>query len=468
MGGVTRRDVIRAAAAVVVAALAALTPLGPTRSAVAADPPAKAPDPKAGGQVCEWTSAGGVVCAWRAPLRYDDAKGANLTLVLHGSNLDHRWGFANHDAKTFRPDDMVVCPDGTTPAGKGAFNFLEGDTRKAHALLEELKKTLKVRKVFLYGHSQGSFFALAWAGDFPDDVDGLVAHASGLWASSQTGPRGHHQAIVLMHGTQDPVVPYPQSVGGWEALRDAGYPTLRLRSLEGWNHWPAELNGPVPHTSQQLAWVEGMTTDDPERLKVSFDLLSDVNGETAAEHDFAGLWSLAARIEKLDSAPADLKARAAKARQRVEDLAAAHVRELALPEKLVFDGKPWNGHLPVFLRQFQGVPAREELAKKLEAVLAAQKKDAVAHLRKYFAALRQGKQDDAFEEGVAAIQAGWLWCECWDQQFRKNLRDWRKDAKKLKLGKGALKAYDAVFEDFEKTLAEGWRSFEAVQKKSGT
>lgn len=462
MARISRRALVVAAVCAAVVSLVAGH--APARGA---DVPKKAPDPKAGGAVCEWTSAGGVVCFWRAPQKYDAAKGANLTLILHGSNLSHGWGFANHDAKTFRPDDMVVCPDGTTPAGKGAFNFLEGDTRKAHALLEELKKTMKVRQVFLYGHSQGSFFSLAWAGDFPDDVDGLVAHASGLWASSQTGPKGHRQAIVLMHGTQDPVVPYTQSVGGFDALREANYPTVRLRSLEGWNHWPAELNGPVPHTSQQLAWVEGMTTTDADRLNVSFDLLSDVNGETAAEHDFAGLWSLAGRVATMESAPADLKARAAKAKQQVETLAAAHVAALALPDKLTFDKKPWIGHLPVFLRAFQGVPAREELAKKLEDVLATHKKDAVAHLRKYYGALKQDKKDDAFAEGVAAIQSGWLWCECWDQEVRKNLREWRKDAKKLKLSKESLKAYDAVFEDFEKALTEGWKSFEATQKKFG-
>ncbi|MCE9634581.1 MAG: hypothetical protein K8T90_02660 [Planctomycetes bacterium] len=113
--------------------------------AVAAEAKKKAIDPKAAGEVYEWTSAGGVVCSWRAPAKYDAATGVNLTLILHGSNLSHLWGFANHDAKTFRPDDFVLVPDGTTAApapAKNAFNFLEGDTRKMKSF-EATQKTYR-------------------------------------------------------------------------------------------------------------------------------------------------------------------------------------------------------------------------------------------------------------------------------------------------------------------------------------
>ena len=96
------------------------------QTAPAADAPQKAPDPKDGSRkVCEWKSADGVVFAWRGPKMYDPAQGVGLTLILHGSNLSHTWGFANHNNDTFRPDDLVVCPDGTTPNGMGGFNFLD-------------------------------------------------------------------------------------------------------------------------------------------------------------------------------------------------------------------------------------------------------------------------------------------------------------------------------------------------------
>ncbi|CAN5442577.1 hypothetical protein BH23VER1_BH23VER1_34960 [soil metagenome] len=96
------------------------------------------------------------------PKSYDPDTGAALTAILHGSNLSRAWGFANHKPDTFRPDDIVVCPDGTTPNGSGGFNFLgePADLDRFHALLGELRTTFKVNATYLYGHSQGAFFSL--------------------------------------------------------------------------------------------------------------------------------------------------------------------------------------------------------------------------------------------------------------------------------------------------------------------
>jgi predicted esterase len=434
--------------------------------AAAADVKQKEPGPKSKGKQYEWKAKDGLVYRYFVPKSYGEEKGANLTLILHGSNLDRRWGFANHKAGGVRPDDVVVSPDGTTPNGRGGYNFLgEGkDAKRLNALLKELRKLVKVRNVYLYGHSQGSFFALYYAGQYPDDIAGVVAHASGVWTWTQQGPAGHHQAIVLMHGTQDPVVPYPQSVGGFQSYRDARYPTVRLRSLENWNHWPAEHNGPIPHTSQQLAWCEGMTTEDPERLEACFELLRE--NKKKERHDYAGLYSLAKRIEGLDDAPEQLKARAAKAAAAVEKLAADHVDALSLPEKIEFDGKPWTVHLVVFLRSFIGVPAREELAEKLEKTLDQHQKTAIKHLRVYYRQ-RQKKPAEAFSAGLSAIQKGFLYHECAGRDFLGQLETWSKKARDHRLGKKALRQFQETVPAYRKALEEGYREFDAVNRKVG-
>jgi predicted esterase len=426
----------------------------------------KAPDGKAGnGKVYEGKTADGVVYNWRGPSSYDPEKGVGLTVIIHGSNLTRGWGFANHSKDTFRPDDLVVSPDGTTPNGQGGFNNMDSpaDVKKFAALLAELKKAYKVRGTYLYGHSQGSFFALKYAGDRPEDVDGVVAHASGMWMSTQANKNGHHQAIVLMHGTQDPVVPYDQSVGGYAALKEAGYPMLRLRSLEGWNHWPAEHNGDVPHTSQQLAWVEGMTTKDPERLATCFELLADV--KVKEEHDWAGLYRLAKHVESSAIAPAALKQRAQKAAAAVEALAQSHADALAVKPGTPFEKKAWVGHLPIFLRSFMDVPAREALAASWKDALEEHQKVGVAHLRKYFPAMRKNDATEAFEEGVAAIVEGFLHYECADAALRENLAKWEKDAKKNKLSKKAVKDYEAVVKGYGAVLKDGWEAFAALNRK---
>lgn len=455
------------------AALGSLTvgPLGVGRTAEAADLERKAPAPGEGGdKVWAWQAADGLVYAWRAPARYDARAGVNLTLILHGSNLTHQWGFANHPARTFRPDDLVVAPDGTTPNGNGGFNFLDSakDSERLHALLEELKRVFKVRATFVYGHSQGSFFALHHAGLHPEDVDGLVAHASGVWTSTRLGKHGHRLPIVLLHGTRDPVVPYGQSVGGLEALREAGYPLARLRSLEFWNHWPAENNGPVPHTSQQLAWVEGMSSTDPARLEACFERLQPGAGrDERAEHDWAGLYALARRLADLAAAPDDLRARARRAVSAVERLAQAHADALAVEPGAAFDGKPWIGHLGPFLRAFPGVPVREELVARWKDTLDEHRKAALARLRAYHAAASKEKVAEAFDEGVAALRTGFLWHECSDPDLRAALQGWRKDAKRWKLSKGALKAFDALQPAFDRCLEDGWKAFADLNHKHG-
>jgi predicted esterase len=447
--------------------LAVLLACAGTRGAALAkdDFPKKAPDPKEGGEkIFEWKSGEGVVYFWRGPKTYDAEKGVGLTVILHGSNLTHQWGFANHSKDSFRPDDLVVSPDGTTPNGKGGFNFLDApaDADKLHALLGELKKAFKVRGTYLYGHSQGSFFALNYAGEEPEDVDGVVAHASGLWNSTQTGKKGFHQAIVFMHGTLDPVVPYGQSVGGYDALEKIGYPMLRLRSLEGWNHWPAEHNGDVPHTSQQLAWVEGMTTKDPGRLAWCLDFLADAKAKEW--HDWAGLYVLAKHAAESE-APESTKARAKKAMDVVQALAASHAAAITVEPGAPYEAKAWVGHLPLFLREFPQVPAREELATKWKDALATHQKEAIAHLRKYFPALQKNDFATAFEEGVAAIMTGFLWRECADPELRDNLAKWQKDAKKLKLSKKALKDYDTL-KGFGDAVSDGRKAFEALNRKA--
>lgn len=437
-------------------------------AARAAPPPKQALDPKARpGEVYEATSADGLRYLWRAPKRYDATKGCGLTVLLHGSGGDRRWGFANHDKATFRPDDLVVSPDGT--GSDGEFMGESKDAKRFHALLEEIKRTFKVRATFLYGHSQGSFFALHHAGEFPADVQGVVAHASGLWTWSKTGKAGHRHAVVLMHGTQDPVVPYAQSVGALDALRRAAYPTVRLRPLEGWNHWPAEHNsaGGTPHTSQQLAWVEGMTTDDPDRLEACLDVLADVKDRV--EHDWAALHALARRVGESAFAKDATKRRAAKAVAVVEALARKHVEALAGAKPGArLDGAGWAAHLPVFLRQFAGVPACDELAATWKDTLKDHEARADAAYGKWWSASRKASPDvaAAFDAGIDAIERGFLGVRAQDRALRETLEGWQKDAKQHRLAKPALKAFAAV-EAMSAAWKAGWEAYARVCKTAG-
>lgn len=419
-------------------------------------------------EVLAWKTKDGLEYHYRLPREGRDQKPWTMTVILHGSNLDKRWGFANHSWKEFRPYDLVVSPDGTTPNGNGGFNSLgeAKDVKRVEALIEEIKKALPVERVLLYGHSQGSFFALHYAGAKPDDVQGVVAHASGIWTWTQGGPKSHHQAICFMHGTRDPVVPYGQSLGGYDALKKARYPILRMRSLEGWNHWPAEHNGPVPHTSQQLAWCDAMTGTDPARLERSLDVLADV--KDPGQHDFAGLWSAASRVAELEDAPEDLRKKAADLKAKVEALAAKHVEALgAIPDDLAPDGKPWMGHLGLFLRHFDDVPACAELRERFAKVLEARDKKLSKAWGQWWKARKGNDNADAFDAGLVILGEGFLTVAGTDPDITKAMDEWASDAKGNKLSRKATKAWKDVAKALEKGLKDAWKDFEKVNRRFG-
>src|SRR5688572_2817257 len=235
-------------------------------------PEKKDPASAAKGTVYEWKSANGIPYEYFVPKSYDPKAGANLVLILHGNGMSLRWGFANLEIGKFRPDDVLVSPEGPTylEATK-AWEFLEGRdaSGKVHELIEELKKTFKVKQTFLYGHSQGSFFVFQYVGDFPDDVDGVVGQSGALWRSSKLGKSGHGKAIAFLHGSDDANVPWLQSAYGRKEYRDADYPLVHLRTLWGHPHAPVGAQ-----TENQLAWCEGMTSPEPARVADALETLS--------------------------------------------------------------------------------------------------------------------------------------------------------------------------------------------------
>jgi predicted esterase len=443
---------------------AAAALFGPSAGLAGNDHPEKEPGPKTKGEVYTWKASDGLAYEYFVPKDYDPAKGANLLLMLHGSNLDRRWSFANHEAGKFRPDDVVVSPDGTTSNGKNGFNFLqsEKDLQRLHALHEELKKKFKVNATFVYGHSQGSFFTFLYAGAYPDDVQGVVGQSSGVWIGTQATAKHHHQAVALMHGTADPVVPYAQSVGGLDFYRQAKYPMVHLRSLEGWNHWPNQ-----DQTAQELAWCEGMTTTDPARLAASFATLAGTDAGEGWGRDYAALHAVSRRVLATETAPEDLKTRATKCVQDVEALAAKHVEAIAKSlgkgkgEKL--EDAAWVGHLPPFLRDFDGIACCDTMEKEWEERFAKQKADAVKALREYYR-VRKNDPAKAFSAGVEAVREGFLWCECSDPDFLKSLETWRADGK-LKLAKADTKSFDDVLPTFNAARKKGLQEYASLNKK---
>ena len=426
--------------------------------------PRKEPGPKATGKVYSWQYEGGPRFEYFLPKEWDPAQPITLTMVLHGSNLDRRWGFANHAAGAFRPNDLVVCPDGTTSNGNGGYNFLQSreDLQSLRALQEALQEAFTIRSTFLYGHSQGSFFSLLYAGAYPDHVQGVVAHASGSWIGTAMSKKHHHQAIVHMHGSLDPVVSFGQSVGSHEVYLEKGYPLARLRVLQDYNHWPAQAQ-----TGQELAWCEAMTSSDSEIVARSVEALQALGKPGGFAVPYGAVHQAALRLQSLDGAsPAALKM-AGKLVEKIEKQAEAHAKAIrkslgkSKPNRI--NGKPWSRHGYLFLREYGEVPAAAALANEWDKISKAQTK-AYKKLAAPYYQNRRERPAKAVEPCAEVLAECFLVLYLEDAHWADNLERWLDDAKDLGIKKKAQKEWAAVLEDWRDSKDKGRKAYLKIAK----
>jgi len=446
------------------AVVAALSTAGTARAA--GEPPEKQPGPRATGKKYSARAKNGLVYHYFLPKSYDPEKGITMTLILHGSNGSRWWGFNMHEAGKFRPEDFVVSPDGTTSNGQGGFNSLQRslDLKRFHELVLELKKLVTVNATFIYGLSQGSFFAHFYAGQHGDEVQGIVAHGSNLWIGSGLAKKNHHQAIAVMHGRGDPVYPYG---GGWSAHDQyvkARYPILKFRTLELSLHW-----APWGHQAQQLAWCEAMTTDDPGRLLHSFDWMEKVKDSDGWFLDPVAAYQVARRVVEMKGVESAGKSKAKKRMAEIEALAAKHVAAIEASHKKTKGklgaGSTWIAHARYFLRDWQGVPAADAFAKSWEKTTDRHADAAKKAWTDYYAALKKGQTAKAFAAAVKGIEKGSLHYRCVDPEMLANLAKWREDPKRAKIPTGALKQYDKVVAPFLEANKKGKKAYSGLNRK---
>ena len=230
-------------------------------------PPRAEPSPQAPpGQVLEWTDGRGKPLWYRLPRKLDARKPPALLLMLHGTGLKWGWAFWNYPiaAGSFRGDDVVVAPEGMTPDQQGNFNFIQGKADGDHLaeLIADFKKRLPIGKVYVYGHSQGAFFAYWFAGEHPELVDGIVAHAGNVLDVKHPRLARDKVAIGILHGRADAVVPVDCAIRTEKIYRDQKYRNVKLQVVEGLTeqsgHWPLPKQ-----VGEMLAWLDSVTADTP-------------------------------------------------------------------------------------------------------------------------------------------------------------------------------------------------------------
>jgi predicted esterase len=404
------------------------------------------------------------------PEDYDPETPVNLTVICHGTGLDYRWGHWNNKPGIFRPQDVVVSVDGPTEAENGTRLFMgEGDDAEAvRDFLVEMREVFAVERVFLYGHSQGGFFVVYFAGEFPDQVAGVVAHASGAWNWSKTGKPVREVAVAFMHGTRDPVVPYRQSPGSRDHYAKQKFELLFLRRLENYNHWPNAVRA-----NECIGWAQGMTTDDPaEALAVAEELLrpkrpDEYQWETVAA--FAGARDVLRRFEGAGPVPFEepdpkLVAAAEELAQAIEEEGERHVKAIRkhVKKKLELDGEPWLGHLIALREDFRGVDSVEAFVDEVgyDKLAASHAKAAGKILDAWY---NERDEAEIYSAVVGGIGKAFLF-EGYPPELREKMEGWHADAKRLELSKKDQKSY-ADFEAWVQGWEDGSEEYRSIWKK---
>lgn len=411
----------------------------------------------------QWTAEAGATdehdglrFTWSLPEGFRATKSYDLVVICHGTGLDYRWGQANLRVGEFRPGSIVVSVDGTSEGEGGTRLFKDGarDVVDFRDFVLEMARSFPVEHVVLYGHSQGSFFAVHVASAFPGLIEGVVAQGSGVWASTNIAGRIRSVPIAFVHGTADPVVPYGQSVAGRDALVSEGHGMTFVRRLEGYNHWP---NG--VRVSECVDWCIGMVTSEPGRALGAAESMLAPKGKDGYGFEAPVAYGAALMVlrrvtqecENPCEEPTDeQKARAAELIGRIDAEGAKHVALLREDLKssgdlllgLGAEGGAWVGHLLPLREDFRGVPSVEAFVAEIgfdEAV--SDQEDAGVRLVDMWNARREEKQKF---EGIADSFLGCFMLDTLPAGMAEQMGAWKGRAAELGLSEESLEKYAAM------------------------
>lgn len=372
-----------------------------------------------GGEVCAWTSPAGQPFWYRLPKKIQDKNPPNLILMLHGSNVPYGWAFWNYRVAhgEFRPDDIVVAPEGMTPGqGDGVFNFIQGkaDGDQLRDLIRAFDDEFPLGNVYLYGHSQGAFFAYWFAGEYPELVDGIVAHAGNVLNVRHTSLSKEKVAIGILHAESDQVVPVDCAHRTDKIYRELGYEKVRLHIIEGIRpdagHWPMPTQ-----VLEMMEWLDQVSVSSASQgVNVALSELAKEQPDLAvigdAVRDAEGM------IKKYRGDDADeVRARLDLVRTWLDETAQAHAKALnSYPDAGNIKEKMglWASHFTSCHRAFGGDKEWEKAVRNMVA-LAKKHDKAVAKALKGLG--KPGK--NSFRAAVDALEEGYMSSE-WESLRR--------------------------------------------------
>lgn len=361
------------------------------------------------GTLLEWKTPEGKAYWYVVPKKIKKSDPPTLILFLHGTGLDHRWSFWNYGlAKgNYRSDDILVSPDGLTP-GNGAFNFVQGKKDGDHIanLIQRFKDEFPISRVYLYGHSQGAFFCYWFAGEHPELVDGIVAHAGNLLGANHPKLAKEKVAIGILHGKADAVVPVICAHETYAAYQKLGYQKIKLEIVEGLTeqsgHWPLPVQ-----VNEMFTWLDSVSVKTPSQsVTMGMKQIESELPDLALIHvSIVEATDLLKKYKGEDRA--ELEGRIAKLQDFLDQSREAYLGAMA-PLAESFDPKaPFGTWVSKFYFAHRGLESDAAWLKSMKKIAGVVKK----HDKTVAKALdKLGSEPDkkAFANGVKAMEKGYL------------------------------------------------------------
>jgi predicted esterase len=370
------------------------------------------------GQTVDAASASGMTYHVRLPEKYDPAVGRPAIVLLHGSNANsadyvlgvtQRWPKVAADYVLIGIDgEWPVQKDGDAPAafnytyvnfvGRSKYKGFPGTDRESPALvaetLAEIRKQLKLTKVFVTGHSQGGFLAYSCLMNYPELFDGAMPISAGLifqceptaYEDEAVRRAQRERPLAIVHGDRDPLVNFSMGRSAYESFLDDGFPMLRLFVAQGAGH--AFVSLPF---EDGVRWLESMTSNDSKALVASAQ-------QAFARRDYRDATAYLDRAKQVGPAGEE-PAAAAALRKKIEQLASGPAGKLESAIRANESGA-WVSEYDSFRRDFEftgaaaGVMAEYARLRKLHEPAAA----------KLWAEARQSFQKGDKEQGYRACE----------------------------------------------------------------
>ncbi|HEX5138786.1 MAG TPA: hypothetical protein VFY93_17570, partial [Planctomycetota bacterium] len=237
-----------------------------------------------------------------------------------------------------------------------------------------------------------------FAGEEPDLVDGIVAHAGNFFKAKLDKGAREKVAIGILHGRADAVVTVQCAFTTFLTYREGGYEHVKLMVVDGLNeqsgHWPLPW-----HVPRMLAWCDRTAAKSPaSAAEAALEELAQEEPDLAAVARAAALGT-----KLLEKAPPE-EARAAADRldavRKLLDAAKASFSKALLQGADAESGAngPWAAKLRIAVAAFdedwlEGTPGlRKAVARDTKAIDEALKGLAKGSKKSYARALETAKK----------------------------------------------------------------------------